>query len=39
MEILNLEYLNFGILLGAICSGIPNLIGIGINYILRLIRF
>lgn len=35
---LNLDLLNFGILLGAICTGISAIIGMGINYVLRLIK-
>lgn len=38
MNILNLQFLNFGILLGAICAGIAGLVGMGINYILRLMK-
>lgn len=38
MEFLNLELLNFGILLGAICTLIAGFIGMGVNYCFRLIN-
>lgn len=38
MKFLNLDLLNFGILLGAICTGVAAIFGMGISYIIRLIK-
>lgn len=38
MKFLNLDLLNFGILLGSICTGVAAIVGMGINYVIRLIK-